>query len=265
MEVLETDDSHAPTISRPTEDGPRLHGSFKRHRTKWFLTGGAIVIFITLTLFWLVQRPSRVGRLSVAVLPFRSYPETPESRDWAGLMSEMIRTELGVAKNLRIIPGEDIAHAATNLSLPPDDGFSEKTLTRIRDFLSADYVVIGLLTRLGHPSELRLDLKVQDAATGDVLASESVTGSESSVFDLAAQCGSLLRKQFGARELAPSEVDTLRQAFPANLQAAKLFVSGLSRIRAFDPCERERISKPQHSLNPVPPSSTRRWPKHGVL
>jgi eukaryotic-like serine/threonine-protein kinase len=209
-------------------------GRFRLTST-WLIGATSVaVVLLSLFLIWRSYKP-RTVRLSVAVLPFQAHPDNPEARSWSALLSEMIRTELGASKNLRIISGEDITRAVVNLQLPNEDGLRKETLTRIHNFLDNDYVVVGSLTRLDQPSQIRLDIKWEDTRTGEILGSESASGSEASVFDLVARCGAQLRMRFGLNEPPPGDIAVLRTGFPTNLDAARSYVEGLARLRAFDP------------------------------
>ncbi len=206
-------------------------------KLKWLIAGITVAALAAAYFIWSVEEHRKVVRLAVAVLPFRAYPDDPASRNLADVVSEMVRTELGAARNIRVVSGEEVARAAANLSLAPNVGPSKAALDRIHDFLDNQYFVIGSVTRINQPPEIRLDVKIEAVGTGEVLGSDSFTASESSLFDLVARSGVLLRTRFGVRELSLSEAASVRGEFPANMDAAKLFVSGLAALHAFEPLQ----------------------------
>ena len=61
---------------------------------------------------------------------------------------------------MRTIPGESVAQMRVSLALPDADSYSAQTLTRIRQNLGSDDVIVGSFLPLGNGS-LRLDLRMQ--------------------------------------------------------------------------------------------------------
>ena len=103
----------------------------------------------------------------------------------------MLMTELAAGEKLRTIPGESVARAENRLRLADVDSLAPDTLARLRQNLGADLVVAGsyMDLRAGSGSRLRFDLRVQDAATGDIVASVAQSGSQADLFDLVSRTG----------------------------------------------------------------------------
>ena len=175
-------------------------------------------------------------RRSVAVLGFRNLPGRPEDNWLSSAFSEMLNTELAAGGELRMVPGEDVARAKSELPLSGEDSFSRSTLQRLRTNPGADVVILGSYTMLPHDAErkIRLDVRLQDTAGGETIAEESVSGSESDLFTLVSDLGGRLRRSLGVA--APSEGIEIatRAALPSNEKAARLYAEGRARIWAFD-------------------------------
>jgi len=179
--------------------------------------------------------PIRVRR-SVAVLGFRNLPGRPEDNWLSSAVSEMLNTELSAGGELRMIPGEDVAQAESELPLRNDDTLGRSTLQRFRSNPGADVVVLGSYTMIpADPKRrIRLDVRLQDTARGETIAEESVSGDESDLFNLVSDLGGKLRRRL--RVATPSEKIELatRAALPSNEKAARLYAEGRARLWSFD-------------------------------
>ena len=175
-------------------------------------------------------------RRSVAVLGFQNLSGKPEATWLSTALSEMLSTELAADGSLRTIPGEDVARLKLELSLADADAFSKDTLVKIRNNLGTDYVVVGSYTVLGDKaaSRIRLDVRLQDSAAGETVASVAETGDESKLFELVTRAGARLREPLGAGELTPMDTAVAQAALPANPKAARLYAEGLSKLRVWE-------------------------------
>jgi eukaryotic-like serine/threonine-protein kinase len=170
-------------------------------------------------------------RRSVALLGFKNLSGRGESAWLSTALAEMLSTELAAGEMLRLIPGENVARMKVELSLTDADSLAPDTLARIRANLGTDLVVLGSYLAQGETAgeRLRLDLKVQDTAAGELVASITETGTEAELLDFVARGGSRLRETLG---IAPT--GAARASFPSNPQAARLYSEGLARLRSFD-------------------------------
>ena len=176
------------------------------------------------------------GRPSVAVLGFENLSRQP-STEWMGTaLTEMLSTELAAGGRLRTVPGELVSRVKFELALPNAQTFATDTLTRLRRSLSADYVVLGSYLALGDAGAqaVRLDLRLQDTRTGEVVTSVSETRRSSELLPLVARTGALLRDQLGAGEVLSADAGTLRRTLPQSGEAARNYSEGLERLRRFD-------------------------------
>ncbi|HET9696582.1 MAG TPA: tetratricopeptide repeat protein [Terriglobales bacterium] len=175
-------------------------------------------------------------RRSVAVLGFRNLPGRPEDNWLSSAFCEMLNTELAAGGELRMVPGEDVARAQSELPHSSEDSLSKSTLQRLRTNPGADLVVVGSYTMIpADPKRrIRLDVRLQDTGGGQTIAEESVSGDENDLFDLVSNLGGKLRRSLGVA--APSEVIELatRAALPSNERAARLYAEGRARLWAFD-------------------------------
>jgi len=183
-----------------------------------------------------VSAPTIKARKSVAVLGFKDLSGRPESKWLSPALAEMLTTELSAGQALRTVPGENVARVKNDLSVNESDSLAKDTLVRLRQNLGNDFVVLGSYVDLGKESggQIRVDLRVQDAASGETLASFAENGTESGLLDLVARTGSELRRQLGAGDLPSNEEAQVKASLPTNPEAARSYAQGLARMRAFD-------------------------------
>jgi Tfp pilus assembly protein PilF/TolB-like protein len=180
--------------------------------------------------------PASSARRSVAVLGFKNLSGRADQAWLSTALSEMLAAELAAGGRLRTVPGENVSRMKIELGLAEAESLGGDTLARIRTHSGADVVLLGSYLALasGASKRLRIDLRLQDTAAGETLASLTETGTESEVFDLVSRAGRRLRESLRAGELTPGEAGTLRASLPANPEAARLYAEGLARLRSFD-------------------------------
>lgn len=173
-------------------------------------------------------------RRSIAVLGFRDLQGRPENAWLSAALSEMLSTELASTSECRLIPGEDVASAKRDLPLADQDTLSKATLLRLRTNSGADVVVLGSYAVLPENGQerLRLDLRMQDTASGEIISEQAFTGNEENLFELAADAGNRMRQALGVS--VPAGVDPSRAFLPSNQLAFRLYTEGRAKLWAFD-------------------------------
>jgi TolB-like protein/Tfp pilus assembly protein PilF len=175
-------------------------------------------------------------RRSVAVLGFKNTSGRAEAAWLSTGLSEMLTTELGTGERLRTVAEENVARAKLDLSLSDADSLAKDTLTRVRNNLGTDYVVLGSFVDLGKEAggQVRVDMRLQDARTGETIGIVSETGKESELFDLVSRAGGDLRSKLGIGNITDAEAGSVRAAISTNPEASRLYAQGLEKLRLFD-------------------------------
>jgi eukaryotic-like serine/threonine-protein kinase len=194
-------------------------------------------------------QPAMKARHSIAVLGFKNLSANPEKSWLSTALSEMLTTELSQGDQFRTIPGESVAQMKASLALPDADSFSEQTLTRIRQNLGSDDVVLGSFLSLGN-GVLRLDVRLQDTVAGVTLDSVSEKGSESEIDDLVSKAGAELRAKLGVTALSQEQSAAVRASLPSNPEAARLYSEGLQRLRLFDAQSARNLLEQAATIDP---------------
>lgn len=219
----------------------------RRRDWKWLAgsLGVALVLLIlslSVAKHWLPQSnqgapdSSHTLRPTVAILGFKNLAGTSDSNWVATSISEMLTNELEAGNHVITSAGENVARAKMDLSLPDDTSYSRDTLRRIQQTLHCDYVIYGGIFAPGKQAggTVRLDLRLQDATSGETLYSETETGTELKLEQIASMVGASLRSKLGVPGISPSESAAIQAASPSTLEATKFFYEGIERFRRFD-------------------------------
>lgn len=178
---------------------------------------------------------SLTPRKSVAVLEFQNLSGRSEHAWLATAIAEMLTTELAASGKLHLIPGEDVARMVRELRLRPGT-LSRDAAARAANNLKVETLVAGSYTVVGSPGSrrVRLDLRLQGTATGEILAEVAETGAEQQLLDLISAAGARLRERLGVPDHSPTDQAGIKASVPANPEAARLYAVGLARLRVLD-------------------------------
>lgn len=175
-------------------------------------------------------------RRSVAVLGFKNVSGRANAAWLSTGLSEMLTTELGAGEQLRTVAEENVSRAKLDLSLADVDSLASDTLARVRENLGTDFVVLGSYVALGKESggQVRVDVRLQDARSGETIGLVSETGTEDKLFGLVSSAGVELRRKLGIGEISETDAKSLRAAVSSDAEAARLYAEGLRQLRIFD-------------------------------
>jgi len=229
-----------PTKSRPLGEIERSH----RMRRRALAIAAAILIAAGLG--YVIRRyvnarqnggvvVSVKPRHSVAVLGFKNLGGAEE--EWlSDALPEMLNTELAAGAGLRMISGEDVAKTIADLAVPRMPSYGKNTLAKVRGILKSDYVVAGSYVAAGNQKsdEIRVDLRLQDAGSGEIISSFDEAGTLGAMPDMLKRIGAAVRTKLGIQ--GPSEVESAaaQAALPTDPEATRLYSEGLAKLRTFD-------------------------------
>jgi len=169
-------------------------------------------------------------RQSVAVLGFKNLGSKEE--DWlSSWVPERLNTELGIGEGLRMVSREKVDGTATDLALPKLSSYEKGTLVKLRSILKSDYVVAGSYVAGGNQNSdpIRLDVRLQDANSGDTVSSFAEAGSVGGLPEMLKRIGTAVRTKLGlAGPVTP------RAPASTAPEAERLYTEGLVKLRAFD-------------------------------
>jgi eukaryotic-like serine/threonine-protein kinase len=191
-------------------------------------------------------------RQSIAVLGFKNLSGRPGD-DWLSTaLSEMLSTELSSGGQLRVVSGEEIKQMKSDLQLAGLESLSGPTLSQIRSHIGADLTVSGGYVELKRDtgSQIRLDLRLQDTASGETILSFAETGTPEDLFALVLGSGAQLRAKLGVPPPSSLELAQSQAALPSTPEAARLYSQGLSRLRASDAPTAQKFLSKTVSIDP---------------
>jgi DNA-binding winged helix-turn-helix (wHTH) protein/tetratricopeptide (TPR) repeat protein len=269
-EVASRETEPAPTtrqpVSSPAAPGRTTHLSLRKRR---MLIYGACALALLLTTVtgWLkwgtrlaafarghspAGNPQVQMRKSVAVLGFQNLSGRAEDAWLATALSEMFSTELAAGEKLRLVSGEEVVNLRMTSPWLQTDTLDRGTTARISSALNSDVLVLGSYMTIGAADrgQLRLDVRLQDGRTGEILTEIAEVGSTQDFFRLVSRIGAQLRNRLGIEELqAPEEAGVLA-ALPLDTEGARLYALGVARLRQFDALAAKDLLEQAASTDP---------------
>lgn len=220
----------------------------RAHRYLYAVSAALLIVVLGLAALLLERKPSSSAvrnpsttspvrmRKSVAVLGFHSLSGRTEDAWLATALAEMLSTELAGGEQLRLVSGEDVANLRIANPWSQTDTLDQATTARIGTALSSDLLLLGSYMNLGKPDrgQLRVDVRLQDARTGEILTEVAETGNTQDLFRLVSQVGTRLRDRIGVPQVEGTEEAGIIASLPLNPDAARFYALGLSKLRHFD-------------------------------
>jgi len=230
--------AQAPSVIESTaqQAGPSRRGR------PWIWAAAAIAIGLVLAIGWryMPQRPALpvVGRpgVLVAFVGFSNLSRNPKDAWLSPALTEMLGAELNVANDLQVMPDELVRNASTDLAAPAAGGYAPQTLARLRERLGADYIVSGsyLVSGSSDDAPMRVDIALQDARNGSLVASVSDLGGESGLLDLVTKAGSTLRAKLGIQPPGAEALGLVAASRPPSVDVARRLGFALDSLQHYD-------------------------------
>lgn len=179
------------------------------------------------------------SRKSIAILSFHNATGRAQD-DWlATAFSEMVSTELASGEKLRLVSGEEVANLLISSPWSQTSTLGRDTTTRIGKALNSDLLVLGSYTAIGEGdrAQLRLDVRLQDARSGEVLGQFAQTGNANDLFQVASDIGAKLRERLGVPGISETERASVLASLPLDREAARFYALGITKLREFDALE----------------------------
>jgi DNA-binding winged helix-turn-helix (wHTH) protein/tetratricopeptide (TPR) repeat protein len=175
-------------------------------------------------------------RTSVAILGFSNASEHAQDEWLATGLSEMLTSELAAGEQLRMVSSEEVAALKRTVATGKPGTLSKSTLARIRENLGADLVLVGSYSTLGKQSgeQIRLDMRLQDTADGETIATISETGTEAGLFQLVSHAGDRLRARLAVPAMSDDQMAGVQASLASSTEAARWYAEGLAKLRLFD-------------------------------
>ena len=114
---------------------------------------------------------------------------------------------------------------------------SRKEARQLRRSLAADLVVSGSFVTIDGNAgrQVRLDVRLQDTASGEILSQFSESGAEPALFGIVGNVGERLRQKLGVAGVTIEQQDQVLASMPSKRDASELYSMGLAKLRNYDP------------------------------
>jgi len=175
---------------------------------------------------------SFTSRPAVALLGFKNLSGKPDAAWISPALSQMLGSQLSAGEHLLIIPSEQVTQGKIDLALPDESALGPETLSRVRDNLGSDYVVLGSFLELD--GQVRVDLSVQDTAKGETIYTLSDAGPDNKLPEVAARVGDRLRQKLGVAEASALDAANAKASQSSSLLATRLYSEGIEKLHSFD-------------------------------
>ncbi len=222
----------APELISP----PPPATQFFRSRAGLAVAGAAILLVVVAGYFLLRGRSARPAgsgqHRAVAVLYFNNLTQD-QSLNWldSGL-TDMLTTNLAQVKGLDVLSTERVMGAvqsATKDGKALDPARAQKVA---RD-AGADAYITGALLKVG-PTQLRLDVRVQDTASGQILYSDKLEGQDvQSIFGMVDRLTANIAGNFLPASALPAKGPEIEEASTSNVEAYRHYELGMDYGRRF--------------------------------
>jgi TolB-like protein len=173
-------------------------------------------------------RPGATSQKSVAVLYFTNRSQD-KSLDWLDRgLSEMLTTNLAQVQGLDVLSTERIQGSLQRLGKKDSATMDPGLAQAVAHDAGADAFITGALLKIG-PTQLRLDVRVQDTQSGQILESEKLEGeSVQNIFGMVDSLTARIAGQFLPGG-APSKAPAIELAATSNLEAYRHYQLGAGR------------------------------------
>ena len=173
---------------------------------------------------------------TVALIGFSNLSRNAKDAWLEPALTEMLGTELNAAQSLRVVPDELVQDASVGLPPPAAGGYAPLTLARLRRRLGADYIVSGSYLVMGSADEapLRVDIALQDARDGALLASVSNQADDSELIALVQRMGAMLRNRLGAGTADAAPPGLVAGQQPPSVDVARRMGLAIDALQHFD-------------------------------
>lgn len=175
-------------------------------------------------------------RRSIAVLGMHNTSGRSDDT-WVGTaFSEMLNTELAGGEVVRLVSDEDVTNLRSSSPWPQTDTLDRATTERLGRALNCDLLVLGSYASLG-PSpqaQMRFDVRLQNAKSGEILAEIAETGSRQQLFQIVSKVGTKLRERLGIPTLEDTAEAGVIAASPVDPDVAKFYSLGIAKLHQFD-------------------------------
>jgi serine/threonine protein kinase/tetratricopeptide (TPR) repeat protein len=138
-----------------------------------------LILTVSLVVIWRTRSrpdltPAPSDKPSLAVMYFKNNTGETGMDHWRTALSDLLITDLHQSKYLRVLSGEQLFQILDDLDATDSAAYSTEILREVGNKGRVERVLIGNYTEAG--GTYRINVSLQDAGSGELLASQSVEG-----------------------------------------------------------------------------------------
>ena len=176
--------------------------------------------------------PPSTPRRAVAVLPMKNLSGETAHQWLSTALAETISAELSGGNTFRVVSGENVMRMQQELALPLGVGLTRKQLDDVGRDLACDLILSGNFVVVG--GKIRVDVRLDEVATGEAVASASITDTQDRFLDIVSTAGANLRTTLHLDRASGDSASAMRAAFTASPDALRNYFEGLEALRLRD-------------------------------
>jgi tetratricopeptide (TPR) repeat protein/TolB-like protein len=235
---------------RESAAGVKLPGPLRRQRTTVVVASALVLGALVAVGVWWAGREGSTqgigasGRPSVAVLTFEA-PGAPADMAWlARGIPSMLVTGLAQTPGLDVISSERIDEVLEARGQQGQNGLDRSQVLAVGREAGAGAIVAGSVFASG--SNVRVDVRVQEVATGRIVSAHTVNGTD--VFPLVDDLTGRIRDSLdlAAAPTAPG----VAEITSGNLEAYRLFLDGMSAFENLRHADARKLFEDALRLDP---------------
>jgi TolB-like protein len=158
-------------------------------------------------------QPAPVAPRAVAVLDFVNNSGDPRYDPLGKGIAAMMISDLSAVDAVRLVERAQLQELIRELDLQRSDHFDPATAQKVGRMIGAEYVMLGSIVVL--QPQLRIDTRVVEVSTGEIVKTAQVEGREARLFDLQQKLADQLIRDLDIA-LVPEERERLRARQEAN-------------------------------------------------
>ena len=208
-------------------------------RGKWLIVAVAAIALAVFAAdsLWMARRraalrPAASPHKVLAVLYFSNLSQDPSLNWLDGGLTDMLTTNLAQVKGLEVLSTDRVLGAVRRVSAG-NGALDPAQAQSVAHDAGAQAYITGALLKIG-PTQLRLDLRVQDTATGQILYSDKLEGQDlQSIFGLVDRLTDRIARNLLPAESLPAKPPEIEQAATSNVEAYRHYQMGVDYGRRF--------------------------------
>ena len=139
----------------------------------------AIVVLVGLVIFFAIRKMKpeaplaiEAGKRSIAVMYFENNTGDESLDHWRKALSDLLITDLSQSKYIRVLSEEKLFNILSQLNQLETREYPLEVLQQLAEKGKVEYILLGSYSRAG--DFFRINIKIQEANTGELIASESM-------------------------------------------------------------------------------------------